>query len=234
MDPISALAHAGNIIRFLEFGFKIVTKASNIHDAGSGIEYTHLEIVTTDLQGYIEKLRSGLEANDLEFRELCDLCPDVAAEMLQALQALMLPGKPSRWKSFCQALKSILGTERIVELTRRLEIFSSQMDPIERIEQLEMRGEESAKAVQNLGKEIPGTIKNFTADNKECHDETHHAIAKLSNTFQQDSDEMIMLATDCIKRFKSACEESQQYQQQALAVFEQGRLEGKKQVDELK
>ncbi|KAK3325986.1 hypothetical protein B0H66DRAFT_529996 [Apodospora peruviana] len=140
MDPVSlaGLALAGNIVQFLEFGYKLVTKANKIRKDGSVVEYTHMEIVTADLSRCAEKLRSSqgqpnpsqvaLAGEEASLGEICQGCLHVAGEFNQVLRALQSQGRPSRWKSFRQALKSILGKERVAELKALLDLYSEQMD----------------------------------------------------------------------------------------------------------
>lgn len=128
MDPITALALAGNVLQFLEFSRKLIAKASKIHKDGSVVEYTDLQVVTDDLCHYTEQLRAGLITSEPEFHNICDGCLHVAQEMSQAIQALDVTGKPSKWKSFRQAFKSVWGKEHLAELKSRLDLYSDQMD----------------------------------------------------------------------------------------------------------
>jgi hypothetical protein len=138
MDPISALGLAGNIVQFLDFGCKLFSKAKDIHRNGSIVEHTDMLAVTDDLRRYTRKLHKGLRPtgtlqlalseDDTAFLDICDGCLKVAEELEQAVKALQLPGRPSKWKSFRQALKSVWGKERLVEIKSRLDLYGDQLD----------------------------------------------------------------------------------------------------------
>lgn len=138
MDPFSALGLAGNIVQFLDFGCKLFSKAKDIHRNGSIAEHTDMLAVTDDLRRYTMKLHKGLRPtgtlqlalseDDTAFLDICDGCLKVAEELEQVVKTLQLPGRPSKWKSFRQALKSVCGKERLTELKTRLDLYNEQVN----------------------------------------------------------------------------------------------------------
>lgn len=140
MDPYSlaAIGLAGNIVQFIDFGAKLLSKASQIRKDGSTAENIHLGAVTKDLARYADSLSSAILSQPREkhilgedetaLYEICDGCLQVAHELETALAALQSNGSVGKWKSFRQALKSICGKSRVTELRDRLSLYSSQMD----------------------------------------------------------------------------------------------------------
>jgi hypothetical protein len=93
LDPFTVIGLAGNIVQFIDFSLKIVSKASEIRQSADGVlsENFDLEIVTKDLVAINARLGDSLQAprvaNDLtqEQRRLDDLrrhCAEVAYELL--------------------------------------------------------------------------------------------------------------------------------------------------------
>ncbi|OIW22522.1 hypothetical protein CONLIGDRAFT_650532 [Coniochaeta ligniaria NRRL 30616] len=138
MDPLSGLALAGNIIQFIDFGCKLFAKAGTIHKDGAVAEYADMQLVNEDLRQLTKGIRDGLPpsgtrqqaltSGEIAFLDICEGCLKVAEELEQALKALRILGKKTRWKSFRQALKTVWGKERLTELKARLDLYSEQMD----------------------------------------------------------------------------------------------------------
>lgn len=140
MDPYSlaAIGLAGNIVQFIDFGAKLLSKANQIRKEGSTAENVHLGVVTKDLSRYIDSLNSAIIAQQREKRvlgeedtalyEICGGCLQVAHELETALEGLGSNGRVGKWKSYRHAFKSIWGKSRVTELRDRLSVYSSQMD----------------------------------------------------------------------------------------------------------
>jgi len=58
MDPLTALAFAGNIIQFVGFGSRLLRRAGELYkfSAGKLAMNNELELVTTDLRALVVKL----------------------------------------------------------------------------------------------------------------------------------------------------------------------------------
>lgn len=138
MEPLTALGLAGNVVQFIDFGCKLIAKARDVHRDGSVVEHDDMLVVNDDLRRYTTKLRDtmrptgtlqlALSEDDTSFLDICDGCLRVARDLEQALNKLRLPDKPSKWKSFRQALKSVWGKERLAEMKNRLDLYSEQLD----------------------------------------------------------------------------------------------------------
>jgi N-terminal domain on NACHT_NTPase and P-loop NTPases len=130
-DPFTAIGLASSIVQFIDFSFKIVSKASEIKQSADGVlsENFDLEIVTKDLVVINARLKDSLQPPKVaivliqEQRRIYDLrerCNEVAEELLNALDKLKAKGSQGRWKSLRQALKSVWDRDKIIDIQSRL------------------------------------------------------------------------------------------------------------------
>jgi hypothetical protein len=122
LDPFTAIGLAGNIVQFVDFSIKIVSKASEIKQSTDGVlrENWDLEIVTKGLIAINARLKDSVHSPGIaltqEHHRLDDLrerCTEVAGELLDALNELKARGSKSRWKSLRHALKSVWDRDTI-------------------------------------------------------------------------------------------------------------------------
>jgi len=139
VDPFSALGVAGNIVQFLDFGSKLVSKGREIYSSadGSSITNVELEIISQDLHEITDSLASTPPFNSIqisnlgddEMRRLATSCKTVAEQLLGVVRDLKVDEtcKHRRWKSFRQALKSVWKDGDIQSLQDRLDGFRGQL-----------------------------------------------------------------------------------------------------------
>jgi len=131
METLAAIGLAGNIVQFIHFSASLVAKARDIHQSASKEpkELEEIQAITQDLT----KIKNDIQKQSPRrgsLREIVGLCDEVAAELLSALQELQKvnPAIPStKWKSFRQALKSVLGKDRIAALQSRMSNLRDQV-----------------------------------------------------------------------------------------------------------
>ena len=144
LDPLTALSLAGNVIQFIDFSSKLVSKGREIYRSTDGAlrDNLEIEIVTADFTKVVQRLmkHSGSETvatvataistddTELELRQICEMCRSVATEFLAKLQAVKVTGKHRGWKSFRQALKSVWTKEEIDDIAQRLALFRQQLE----------------------------------------------------------------------------------------------------------
>jgi hypothetical protein len=154
MDPVTALALAGNILQFVDYGHKLLARAGELYrsTAGSLAVNDQIELVTTDLQTLISKLRLSFPSDDASddkcekrcedgggddsghdasstFEEICDGAANVATELLEKLASLKVqPGKHRKWKTLKQAVRTLWSEERIETLLERLSRFKQALE----------------------------------------------------------------------------------------------------------
>jgi hypothetical protein len=137
LDPMSALSLAGNIVQFVDFSCKIVSKGRRIYLSANGTlpKNLELEVVTDDLAHLALQLRNdGAKAAELSHDEkslyaISEECSKIAEELLGRLEKLKVKSdaKQRGWKSLRQALKSVWSKEELDELSERLSIFRDQL-----------------------------------------------------------------------------------------------------------
>jgi hypothetical protein len=147
IDPVTALGIAGNVIQFVDFASKLVSKGSEYYGSIDGALLEH-----TELSGTAERLRKlsrGLETSmrleqlsqrakpgDLHRKyslaeqgllEVNHECCKLAEEFCNALEELRISDKHRRWESFCQAFKTLWSEEKIEILSKRLGSATQQL-----------------------------------------------------------------------------------------------------------
>jgi hypothetical protein len=139
LDPISALSLAGNIVQFIDFSSKIVSKGRRIYLSADGAlpKNLELEVVANDLAALAHGLKfnpSRYVTEDLADEEnalqtMSEECDKIAEELLRRLEGLKVKShaKQRGWKSLRQALKSVWSKEELDELSERLFLFRDQL-----------------------------------------------------------------------------------------------------------
>jgi hypothetical protein len=139
LDPLTAIGLAGNIVQFVDFSFKIVSKASEIKQSADGVltENLDLEIVTRDLVAINARLKESLQNPSVtvsltqeqgRLDDLRERCTEVADELLDALNKLKAKGSKGRWKSLRHALKSVWDRDKIIQIQSRLTCFKGELE----------------------------------------------------------------------------------------------------------
>jgi hypothetical protein len=137
LDPMSALSLAANIVQFVDFTSKIVSKGRRIYLSKCGAlpKNLELEVVTNDLSRLAESLRNDgistgtMSEEETSLQTMCDECSKIAEELLRRLEKLEVKSdaKQRGWKSLRQALKSVWNKEELDELSERLMHFRDQL-----------------------------------------------------------------------------------------------------------
>ncbi|KAF2114525.1 hypothetical protein BDV96DRAFT_522208 [Lophiotrema nucula] len=133
VDPFTALGVAGNIIQFLDFSCKLISKGKEIYTSGEGASAVSLEIevIHEDLCNVANALgpQHTISAQDIHLQQLAKACQDVAQDLLNTVRSLKVDPQAQhrKWKSFRQALKSVWKQSRIEDLEARLDSFRKQL-----------------------------------------------------------------------------------------------------------
>ena len=139
LDPFSALSLAGNIIQFIDFASKIVSKSSQIRSNGAAGESLELEETTSSMLELVSRLKnqaaippdSGCMTEDDQMLEkLNNNCVVVGQVLLERLQALKLPvdAKHRKWKSLRQGLKTVWDKKNLEAVAAKLAELRSQLE----------------------------------------------------------------------------------------------------------
>ncbi|KAF7676178.1 hypothetical protein GT037_005683 [Alternaria burnsii] len=139
LDPLIALGAVANVTQFVEFAIRILAKSHAIYNSANGslVEYDDLSKVSGDVSMLSRKLQesltttaasSSLTADDQALCDLCKGCIDVSQELTKALEKLTGQGKPGRFRSFRQALKSVWSKDDIDNLERRVKMYKEELN----------------------------------------------------------------------------------------------------------
>lgn len=128
MDPLTAIGLAGNVVQFVDFCGKLVSKSVEIYRSREGVlrEIIDIETATKDLAQLNDQ--NSIVTADEALERLCKSCIAVADELLQALGKVKVNGSPQKWLSFRKALRSVWSKEQIRELEQRLAILRDQLN----------------------------------------------------------------------------------------------------------
>lgn len=132
VDPLTAIGLAGNIVQFIDFGTKIVSKAHDIHTSAAGAtrDVSDLNHVTEELRRTSQVLRNGLASvggGDSNLEILCRACIETAQKLIVVLRELTANESPSKWMSVRQALKSVWKKEEIESMRQSLAGYRAQL-----------------------------------------------------------------------------------------------------------
>ena len=139
MDPPSATGLASNIIQFINFGTKIVSKGNQIYNSNDGkiAEHRELELVTNDLIIIQSKLKGCLRVNgntrdlaedDGALESLTSASSEIATTLLDRLNRVRAQGPHLRWKSLRQASKSVCSESVVDELAKRIATLKDELE----------------------------------------------------------------------------------------------------------
>ncbi|CAN9128966.1 unnamed protein product [Alternaria alternata] len=139
LDPLIALGAVANVTQFVELAIRIFAKSHAIYNSANGslVEHDDLGKVSEDISSLSRKLQESLTTTaassslTTDEQALCDLCKgciDVSQELKKALEKLTGQGKPGRFRSFRQALKSVWSKDDIDNLERRVKMYKEELN----------------------------------------------------------------------------------------------------------
>jgi hypothetical protein len=129
LESLAAAGLVGNIIQFIDFSSKILSKTQQVYQSGLLAENIDIELVTNHLIKLSKELQTSANSSnsDPTLEKLCESCNDVANELLEALGELKVNGRNGIWRSVRKALKSVLSKEKIESIQMRLTGFRDEL-----------------------------------------------------------------------------------------------------------
>ncbi|KAL8835402.1 MAG: hypothetical protein Q9170_003330 [Blastenia crenularia] len=138
LDPLTAIALAGNVVQFVQFGCTLVANTHEIYKSPSGALEQDLETeaVTNRILESIEELDDGREkasygkktSSERRLVEIAEACTEIAKDIVQRLEKLKLRESNSVWASISKALKAVWSREELNTLTKRLKAYISELE----------------------------------------------------------------------------------------------------------
>ncbi|KAF2106137.1 hypothetical protein BDV96DRAFT_626020 [Lophiotrema nucula] len=103
MEPLSAIALAGNILQFVEKGAYLISSSRELSILGATKEHVELRTIAQELQGLVSRappMSKGVKSSSLDddekaIRALGEQCNQVAQELLRVLDSLEVKSKDS-------------------------------------------------------------------------------------------------------------------------------------------
>ncbi|KAF8242595.1 hypothetical protein K440DRAFT_638874 [Wilcoxina mikolae CBS 423.85] len=166
LDPLSTVGLVSNIVQFVDFASKILSKSRQLCLSADGVlsENVDTESVTQHLLDLPTGLQGG--AGDPALEKLCLSCNEVAEELLCVLGKLKVEGKNGTWKSLRKALKSMRSKEEIEEIEKRLAAFREELslhivvDPRNRIDLLSLQQSHRFELLDESSKSLLDAVIN--------------------------------------------------------------------------
>jgi hypothetical protein len=123
METLAIIGLVGNIVQFVDFSSKLISKSTELSQSSKGALAEHIEIETAT--NHLVLLNSKLKdasttTGDGALESLCISCGTAADNLLAALDKVKVKDKQHRWKSIRKALRSVWSKEEIEDLERRL------------------------------------------------------------------------------------------------------------------
>jgi hypothetical protein len=131
METLAVIGLVGNIVQFVEFSGKLISKSTEIYRSSEGAlaENIDTETATNHLVLLNSKLQSAATTTgDGALESLCKSCGTAADELLAALDKVKVKGKQDKWKSIRKALWSVWSKEEIADLERRLARLKEELN----------------------------------------------------------------------------------------------------------
>jgi hypothetical protein len=136
IEPLTAFALAGNIVQFVELGYKATVILRQIWDASATDENLEIEAINKDIVDITAKLLVAPSSTTIQsqdeknLQQLARRCEDPADELNKVLQSLIARHKKGikrRIEALQITFKSIYSREKIDSLQRRIQSLRDQL-----------------------------------------------------------------------------------------------------------
>jgi hypothetical protein len=130
MDPLTSLTVAAKVAQLADFSGSLVSRSVELYRSSEGAlaDLMDIETATHRLLQLSDKIQHDpATVYDKELQELCSSCRKAAEEMLCGLDRLKLQGKPTRWRSVTNAVRSSWRKGDMMKLARRLDRLREEL-----------------------------------------------------------------------------------------------------------
>jgi hypothetical protein len=149
LDPFTALSIAGNIVQFVDYNTKLISKSCEIYQSADGdsVEHLDLEVIASNLSRLTEGLRKDLHRHliapsdggisisdtsekqaEIQLGSINAKCAQEADALLAILRDLRVEGKHRKLQSFRQALLTIWKDDQIKSVANKLSEYRKALD----------------------------------------------------------------------------------------------------------
>ncbi|KAF5988995.1 hypothetical protein FBULB1_1150, partial [Fusarium bulbicola] len=171
MDPFTAIGLAGNILTFIDIGFRLVSQTKGIYDSKSNstAENDSLSVMTTRFTATMADMQSkipsgNLSKDEMVLKELVTECSSISDELQNLLSDLKAKKPNSVRSSMKAALRDWSKKKEKEDLHKRLESSRQQLDlllstmtrfeSLERLNQLIKYGQSNEAEITSLRRNI--------------------------------------------------------------------------------
>ncbi|KAI9789916.1 MAG: hypothetical protein M1816_005685 [Peltula sp. TS41687] len=189
MEALVAVGLASNVLQFVQFAVKLVSKGKEIYDYGSTVEQSDLRDVTKQLVELNDRLRvslqgrrsraNGLTDDEKGLENVAASCITAGNDLIQKLSGLQINSRHRRWRSIRQALKTVWKKDDIDALTERLRGYER---PLAQYRLGSMETKLDASCERNAEQ-----VENLRSDNTILGrvDDLHDVLVDIRNTIEQ-------------------------------------------------
>jgi predicted nucleic acid-binding Zn-ribbon protein len=134
MDPLSAIGLVSGVITFIDFGYKVISAATEVHASATGstaankhIEFlnTRMEAVASDLA--VAKSTRGMSADTQRMSELAGQCLELSTDLKKLLNKLRTNNPKSKRQVLSTIVKNVMKKDQKKELEARLDQCRQQL-----------------------------------------------------------------------------------------------------------
>ncbi|KAI1210492.1 uncharacterized protein F4807DRAFT_68385 [Annulohypoxylon truncatum] len=171
MDPFTAIGLAGNIISFLDFGYKLISIAKGIHASASGSSAynDNLSHSTQQLQQLVNNLKvanplGSFSEQERSLLRVASDCESVSVELANLLDKLKAPNSKSMRGAFRAAIRNWRKKDEKAELELQLDscrqqlslelVSLSRSESLERLNKLLAHGQANEFELRSLIKNV--------------------------------------------------------------------------------
>ncbi|KAI1418066.1 hypothetical protein F5Y13DRAFT_150473 [Hypoxylon sp. FL1857] len=171
MDPFTAIGLAGNIITFLDFGYKLISTAKSIRTSASGASAYNddLSYQTKQIQQLADNLKvskstSSLSKQELSLLQVASDCKRVSVELAKLLDKLKARNPGSKREALRATIRDWRTKDQKDDLELKLDrcrqqlnlelVSLSRSESLERLNQLIAHGQASGDELQSLAKNV--------------------------------------------------------------------------------
>ncbi|KAN0120282.1 hypothetical protein V8E51_002490 [Hyaloscypha variabilis] len=203
LDPFTALGVAGNIVQFVDFTVKLISKSREIYESaeGASVEHLDLEAIANNLSRLTERLQKDLQQHllppidegvplpetkenraELQLGSINSKCSREVDALLSILRDLKVDGEHKKWKSFRLALMTVWKEDQIKGVVSRLSEYRKDLDTellFSLRTTLDTSSQQQLESFLKLDKNTKSIAKELgiiRQDNKRSHQEVLQAI----------------------------------------------------------
>ena len=135
MAELAVVEVASNILSLIDIGYRVINSAARIYESASGasVESDDFELIETNFKDIRQKIEGSAHfTEDAKLLEICQLCKDIANDLIQEYDKLKVPydGQAKgnrRLRCLWKATKGAWGRDYTESQKKRLESLKNEL-----------------------------------------------------------------------------------------------------------